>query len=622
MADLAELGQPSAGATVDVRRAAVDRSGSRWRSQLLVAAVVATAASPVVVAAMSYVGDSWFPVGDWASLVFRTSQVGTADTPLIGAYTVKGWAHPGPLLYWLAAPLYRLTGGDPRSLAWTASAVNVIVVVAIAAVAWRRGRWPLLLGVMSFTAVLVHGIGPEFLTDLWNPYLPLMAFLLTILLVWDAALGRRRAVIEAVVPACFAMQCHLAFVSLVALLALWFVAWCRWWPRVLSADSTDDELPRPPWSAWLTAARGGLVIAVVLWLAPLVDALVDRHNPARIARSFVGDTARVGPFDAVGLVGRYVRPDGPWTGGAEPVRWFSVQGSGPLPLLAALAVLAACLGIARRRQFSDVAALSTLVLTLVVGAVPAASQFVMPAEPYLTQWLKIVGCLVWFTVAWTCWRLVDAERRSSAVRRLVAPGFGVALLLGGAASTWGPAASAEFPLPESGEVVESLAAQLRDLPRDEVIRVERRGEPWHIFTPGLINALIGDGYDIVTPDGASGLKWGHSYLWDKGDRYDRLLTVAVHNPGNLLRDAFGECANDPRVTLLASYDGLDPADRAWLDDANLRRLDHPDALSDDESRRADELEDGNLRVGVFEGPQVCAKDQMLRPTDPDGSPTG
>lgn len=92
--------------------------------------------------------------------------------------------------------------------------------------------------------------------------------------------------------------------------------------------------------------------------------------------------------------------------------------------------------------------------------------------------------------------------------------------------------------------------------------------------------------------------------------------------GNLLRDAFGECANDPRVALLASYDGLDPADRAWLDDANLRRLDDPDALSDDESRRADELEDGNLRVGVFEGPQVCAKDQVLRCTDPDGSPTG
>ncbi len=145
MADIAELGQPSAGATVDVRRAAADRRSSRWRSQLLVAAVVATVASPVVVAAMSYVGDSWFPVGDWASLVFRTSQVGTTDTPLIGAYTVKGWAHPGPLLYWLAAPLYRTTGGDPRSLAWTASAVNVIVVVTIAAVAWRRGRWPLLL---------------------------------------------------------------------------------------------------------------------------------------------------------------------------------------------------------------------------------------------------------------------------------------------------------------------------------------------------------------------------------------------------------------------------------------------------------------------------------------------
>ena len=37
------------------------------------------------------------PVGDWASMAYRTSRVGTSDTPLVGAYTVKGWAHPGPL---------------------------------------------------------------------------------------------------------------------------------------------------------------------------------------------------------------------------------------------------------------------------------------------------------------------------------------------------------------------------------------------------------------------------------------------------------------------------------------------------------------------------------------------
>ena len=61
-------------------------------------------------------GTTWLPVGDWASMAYRTSRVGTTDTPLVGAYTVKGWAHPGPLLFWLAAPLFRVTGGDARAL--------------------------------------------------------------------------------------------------------------------------------------------------------------------------------------------------------------------------------------------------------------------------------------------------------------------------------------------------------------------------------------------------------------------------------------------------------------------------------------------------------------------------
>jgi hypothetical protein len=57
---------------------------------------VLVAASPIAIAAVSLIGDPWHPVGDWASMLYRTSRVGTAETPLVGAYTVKGWAHPGP----------------------------------------------------------------------------------------------------------------------------------------------------------------------------------------------------------------------------------------------------------------------------------------------------------------------------------------------------------------------------------------------------------------------------------------------------------------------------------------------------------------------------------------------
>src|SRR5262245_57229163 len=256
-------------------------------SRLAFAALVAVVLSPLLVALLALVGRPWFPMGDWASMAYRTSQVGTRNTPLIGAYTVKGWAHPGPLLYWLAAPLFRLSGEDARSLDWTAALINTASVVAIVAVAWRRGRTALTLAALVLVALLVHGIGPDILTDLWNPYAPLLPFLAALALAADAALGRPRSVVWAAVPATFAMQCHLGFVPLVALVALWLWAWCRWWPRLLPAgEPATAGLPRAPWQPWRRAAGWAFGVTALLSIGPLVDAVADMHSPARILESF------------------------------------------------------------------------------------------------------------------------------------------------------------------------------------------------------------------------------------------------------------------------------------------------------------------------------------------------
>lgn len=583
-----------------------------WRRWLLAAALVVLTVSPLAIAALSRIGDTWLPVGDWASMAYRTSRVGTGDTPLIGAYTVKGWAHPGPLLFWLASPLYRVTGGDARALEWTAAAINIATIVALAGVAWRRGRWPLLVGVMALTSVLIHAIGPDLLIDLWNPYIPLLPFLLTVLLVWDAALGQRRALVEAAVPACFAMQCHLAFVSLVALLAVWVWAWSRWWPRLVDeGHAATADLPRPPWSPWWRATRWAVVAVALLSLGPLLDSVLDMHNPLRIARSFGGDTARLGLVDAASLVGRYVRPDGPWMGGATPLENLSVAGSGPLPLLLALAVLAACLRLARRRGLVDVVALSCLTLVLVVGSVIAAGQFVMPVERYLAQWLKIVGALVWFTPAWTAWRLVEPAVRAVPVRRRAAAVVAALAVVGTTVWSWGDATRAEPQFAEEGEVVAELGEQLAGvLPDDQVIRVERRGEPWHIFTPGLILDLIDRGVQVTTDDGESGLKWGHEHRWIKGDHYDMLITVAVHDAGSFY-DAVAECESRSSAERIAYYDALSPDDRAWLEDYQLRRLGGADAVTATDVERGDRLQAVDLRIGVYESPRPCARERSL-----------
>lgn len=582
-----------------------------WRARLAVLGVAAVVCSPVVVAALALAGEPWYPVGDFAHMVFRTSQVGTADTPLVGAYAVKGWAHPGPLLFWMAAPLYRLTGEDPRAVEWTTALVNVVCIVALARVAWRRAGWPLLVTLGTFVGLLLYALTPSVTVSVWNPFVPLLPFLLTVVLVWDAALGRRRSLVLAAIPASIAMQGHLAFVALVAVLVVWLFAWSRWWPRLLPGDGTGadgtgdgpDELPRPPWSPWFGAVRRGLLVGVVLWVGPLLDAVFDLHNPLTVAKGMVTPPATVGPVNAVGLVGRYVRPDGPWLGGAEPQTLdLSVQGSGPLPFLLALAVLAGCVHVARRRRLVDVLALATLTLVLLLASIVATGQIVLPAFHYLTQWLKVVGCLVWLTVAWTLWRAVLEPRVaavSDAGRRAVATVAGAAVV-GAAAVGWGDAAAMEQPQQRDSVAVQSLRHQLADvLPRDQRIRVEMRGDYAAIANPGLFYWLIEDGFDVTTADGHRGLKWGHDHRYDRGEDYDLLITIARNQTAT-------ECAADPDATELAFYDGMSATERDWWNEYQFRQLAGGDDITPADTRRARELASGNLRIGVYEGPRACA----------------
>jgi hypothetical protein len=360
-------------------------------------------------------------------------------------------------------------------------------------------------------------------------------------------------------------------------------------------------------------------VLALLSIGPLVDGVVDMHNPWRIARSFGSETARLGPVDAVGLVGRYVRPDGAWMGGPTPLKNLSLVGSGPLPVLLALAVLVGCLHIARKRSLVDVVALSCLALALLVGSVPAASQFVLPVERYLAQWLKLVGGLVWFTVGWTAWRLIEPAVRAVPLRRLAAGALAGVALVGVAAWSWSDATHVEPQFPHEGEIVAALGGEVAaKLPDDEVIRVERRGEPWHIFTPGVIYDLIDRGVNVTTDDGESGLKWGHEHRWVAGEPYDRLVTVAVHDAGSWY-DAVDECERSASAELLAEYDALAPDDRAWLEDFKLRRWEDAEAVTPAEIERGERLEATGLRIGVYDSPLACAQDRSLVPDDDAGA---
>ena len=337
------------------------------------------------------------------------------------------------------------------------------------------------------------------------------------------------------------------------------------------------------------------------------------HNPARIARSFGNGAARLGPLEGLDLLGRFVRPDGAWMGGPEPISAeLSVVGSGRCLSLLAVALLGACLHLGRRRQLVDVVALTSLAITLVLGSIPAASQFVLPVERYLTQWLKIVGALVWFAFGWTAWRLVEPALRAVPRRRAAAAALAVAALVGLSAWSWPEATHAEPQFPDEGRIVAELGAQLAPLADEgEVVRIERRGEPWHIFTPGLVYDLIQRGVDVTTGDGGSGLKWGHEHRWVAGEPYDRPVDRGRCTTRGRGTTPSPSASGSRSVDKIAEYDALSPADRDWLEDLQVRRLDDPSAVTEDELARADRLSRIDLRIAVFEGPEPCADDESL-----------
>jgi hypothetical protein len=479
----------------------------------------------------------------------------------------------------------------------------------------------------------VHGFGPAALADLWNPYVALLPFTLAGFLAWDAALGRPRALVEAVLPATFAVQSHLAYLSLVALLAVWLVAWVRWSPRYVGDTSPggpkhgdhghgdhrdaghgppDDEPPDADRPVSVLASLGGArtlrrmgVIAAVLWLGPLLDALFDRHNPLHIAGSLIDSNDVVGPVDGTALVGYYIGPFGRWALGSTDSLGLTVSRAYALMVVAVLVLLAACLRAARRRHLGDAVALTSLAVVLVVGGVVAGARLVVPTPPYLLQWMKVIGGFVWFAVGWTGWRLLDAQ---TGRRRLAAAVAGVALV-GGVAWSWGSAFDNAPPHDERPELVADIRSALRaELDDDLTYRVEVVGDPMG-HHHGIIYWMIRDGHDVVTADGSAGLKWGRRHVWDRGDDVDAHITVAVHY-GNSLSPSFDECSRDPGQGLLFSHSDLGRDDLTFIEDVNLRRVGEQDVSARDEARW-EELADRDFRVAVFEGDDTCGDEDTL-----------
>ncbi|HUP84184.1 MAG TPA: hypothetical protein VM143_00830 [Acidimicrobiales bacterium] len=388
-------------------RTAAPTHQERHTSLLVLAACLAALVVPLLIGLAALRRPPWFPVLDLAMTELRVRDVGTAHTPLIGLPGRIGrtladqGSHPGPLSFYLLAPAYRLFGKSAWALQAGTIVLHSVAMGASLVIARRRGGTALVLGVAAMLAVLTRGYGLTTLTEPWNPYMPLLWWVVFLLALWSVVIGDVRLLPVAVFAGSFCAQTHVPYVATTAglgVLALSAAAF-HWW---------RDPGRRREVLAWTALA---LILGLVLWTPPLIDQVTsERGNLTKLAEHFSNPPEEpVGVRKGVELAllhldvaslasGRHDTTGSLVTATAEP------EGS-VVPGLALLVVWLASSGLAlrmrRRTDSAPVLGLHVVVAAgLLMGAV-SMSRIFGDLWYYLMLWAWGVTALLVVAVVWT-----------------------------------------------------------------------------------------------------------------------------------------------------------------------------------------------------------------------------
>ncbi len=280
MTDLADAGTAAPhGGAVGSDEAGADPAAPEarvpwWRRPLVVgAACLVLLAVPLVVALGVLHSPRWYPLLDLAQAEIRVRDVGTSHPTLVGAagrieaFGVRG-SHPGPLAYWALRPVYTLMGDSAFGLQVATATLNLAAMAVVLWVANRRGGVRLMLALAALLAVLTHLYGAATLTEAWNPYLPLLWWLVFLLAAWSVLCDDVALLPLAAFAGSWCLQAHNSYLGLVGgvAAALAAVLAVRLWRR------RSDRGYRRPVLGWTAAT---LLVGFVVWLPPIVEQLRD-----------------------------------------------------------------------------------------------------------------------------------------------------------------------------------------------------------------------------------------------------------------------------------------------------------------------------------------------------------
>lgn len=228
---------------------------------------------PIVVAAVRAAAGDWMPIGDDAYFTARSLDVGTANHPLLGAWSSGSVRvetsvnNLGPLQFDLLAPFTRIApvGGTAIGVA----AVHVAAVLTIAWTVRRMARWSHVVASMAAVSVMLWNLGSENLITPQQHQFLTVAYLALLFAAWAAAAGDRWSVVPAVFFASLVAQTHLSYPVLVAALAVPIGV------GLVGARRRDDDPEGRVGRAPFVVAG---VLVAVLWAQTIVDQFAGRGN--------------------------------------------------------------------------------------------------------------------------------------------------------------------------------------------------------------------------------------------------------------------------------------------------------------------------------------------------------
>jgi hypothetical protein len=384
--------EPDAAASAPDRDAPVRRSRRRRLPAVGLALLAALPALAAVVVLLGGLGGRYLPYGDQAILELNVRDVGH-HTVLLGQYSRFGWYHPGPLAAYLLAVPYHLLAGAHQSLSIGALLIAGSSLAGSVLLIRRRAGTTAAIWSIGVLALSVRLLGPDFLRDSWNPFLPILPLLLTVLLCWCALEGDAWALPLATVTASLAVQSHVGFLPPVAAVAA--VTALGLLGRAVHRRRTGSPRSRRR----LVALAVTVVVPVLLWLPPLIQQLTTSPGNAgtilRYLRSSTPDTSLGmglrGVADEFGKLPAYL------LGMSPPRRLLLPALFPPSAIVVGIALFLAAVMVGVRRRRGDVLWLAALTVAVAVSGVAAISRIDGPAFFYVTRWTAVIGMLAGIT---------------------------------------------------------------------------------------------------------------------------------------------------------------------------------------------------------------------------------